>query len=175
MLDPAGRSLVSREGIDIVSQTDPFYAECRAYGRIASKPRKRPIAIACHGFTSIPEEQEFFIAQNFNITDWNRSKKELLLETRQPLRALVKDLVEVDPAITQTLIASMRRELKALKGVIWWISAWTEPHFEFRKDINSKWDIDMNRQIDLAAFNKMVMELGMDVRTNYIARLRPRN
>lgn len=37
-------------------------------------------------------------------------------------------------------------------------SAWTEPHFEFRKDVNSENAIKMNRQIDLAAFNKMVRE-----------------
>ena len=60
-------------------------------------------------------------------------------------------------------------------------SAWTEPHFEFRKDVNSEEDIKINRQIDLAAFDKMVKEeLGMDVsvrtETNpdFITRLRPR-
>ena len=60
-------------------------------------------------------------------------------------------------------------------------SAWTEPHFEFRKDVNSEEDININRQIDLAAFDKMVKEeLGMDVsvRTepnpDFIARLRLR-
>ena len=60
-------------------------------------------------------------------------------------------------------------------------SAWTEPHFEFRKDVNSEHDMKINRQIDLAAFDKMVKEeLGMDLsmRTeqnpDFIARLRPR-
>ena len=60
-------------------------------------------------------------------------------------------------------------------------SAWTEPHFEFRKDVNSEEDIKINKQIDLAAFDKTVKEeLGMDVfvRTepnpDLIARLRPR-
>lgn len=59
-------------------------------------------------------------------------------------------------------------------------SAWTEPHFEFRKDVNSEEDIKINRKIDLAAFDKMVEELNMDVsiRTepnpDFIARLRPR-
>ncbi|KAF2179630.1 hypothetical protein K469DRAFT_693878 [Zopfia rhizophila CBS 207.26] len=88
-LDPAGRSQVSRE--DIEGQKDPFYAECRAYRRIASKPRKRPIAIACHGFISIPAKQESFFARKFNITDWNRPEEELSLPPakRQPLRALV--------------------------------------------------------------------------------------
>jgi hypothetical protein len=60
-------------------------------------------------------------------------------------------------------------------------SAWTEPHLEFRKDVNSEEDIKINRQIDLAAFGKMVKEeLGVDVpvRTepnpDFIARLRLR-
>lgn len=60
-------------------------------------------------------------------------------------------------------------------------SAWTEPHFEFRKDVNSEEDIRVNRQIDLAAFDKMVKEeLGMDVSAktdmnpDFVARLRPR-
>jgi len=43
-------------------------------------------------------------------------------------------------------------------------SAWTEPQFEFRKDVNSEVDIKINREIDLADFDKMVKEeLDMDV------------
>ena len=196
MLDPAGRSRVSQE--DIEGQKDPFYAECRAYQRIASKPRKRPVAIACHGFISIPAKQESFFAQKFNITDWNRPEEELSMPPakRQPLRALVKDLVETDPEITEKLISSMRRELKALNSLRIYVmdvrwgnykgghlvdfsSAWTEPHFEFRKDVNSEDDIKINRQIDLAAFEKMVKEelgMGVSVRTepnpDFTARLR---
>jgi hypothetical protein len=37
-------------------------------------------------------------------------------------------------------------------------SVWTEPYFEFRKDVNSEEDIKINRQIDLAAFDKMAKE-----------------
>jgi hypothetical protein len=94
------------------------------------------------------------------------------------------------------LITSIRRELKALNSLRIYVmdvkwsnykggplvdfsSAWTEPHFEFRKDVNSEEDIKINRQIDMAAFDKMVKEeLDMDVpvRTepnpDVIARLR---
>ncbi|KAL9106676.1 MAG: hypothetical protein Q9227_008328 [Pyrenula ochraceoflavens] len=198
MLDPAGRSRVSREEIE--GQNDPFYAECRAYGRIASKPRKRPIAVACHGFVSIPAKQESFFARKFDISDWRRPEEELSLPPakQQPLRALVKDLIETEPEITAKLINSMRRDLKALNSLkiyvmdVRWNNykgghlvdfsvAWTVPHFEFRRDVNSEEDIEMNRQVDLAAFKKMVKEeLSMDasVRTvpnpDLIASLRPR-
>ncbi|KAK5283005.1 hypothetical protein LTR40_002445 [Exophiala xenobiotica] len=76
-LDPAGRSRVSKD--DIEGQTDPFDAECRA---------KNPS-----------------FAKKFNITEWNRPEEELSSPPtkRQPLRALVKDLVETDPEITEKL------------------------------------------------------------------------
>jgi hypothetical protein len=179
MLDPAGRSRVTSEEVE--GQTDPFYAECRAYGKIASKARKNPIAVACHGFISIPAKEEPVLARRFNITDWNRPEAELSmrLNQRPPFRALVKDLVETDPDITPKLISSMRRELKALNSLQIYVmdvkwsnykgghlvdfsSAWTRPHHEFRRDINSDEDIAMNREIDLVAFDQMVKdELAM--------------
>ncbi|KAK3361623.1 hypothetical protein B0T24DRAFT_642026 [Lasiosphaeria ovina] len=67
----------------------------------------------------------------------------------------------------------MRRELKALNSLLRYVmdvkwdnykgghlvdfsSAWTRPHFEFRRDVNSDKDIELNRQVDLQAFDKMV-------------------
>ncbi len=198
MLDPAGRSCVSQ--IDVEGQCDPFYAECRAYGRIASKPRKRPIAIACYGFIGIPAEQESFFAERFNVTDWNRPEGELSLGSanRQPFRALVKEFATEDPEITKGLAASMWRDLTALHGqgiyvmdVRWdnykrghlvdFSSAWTSPYFQFRRDVSSEEEIRMYKEIDLEAFNLMVEEeLGMGVSARIelnkavVERLRPR-
>ncbi len=195
MLGPEGRRIPSQ---DIEGQSDPFYAECRAYGRIASKPRKRPIAIACHGFIGIPTSQESFFAQTFDITDWSRPGEELSLPPtkQQPLRALVKELIEVDHEITEKLVMSMRRELKALNSLkayvmdVRWDNykgghlvdfslPWTEPHYEYRKGFNSEEDMMMTRSIDLAAFGKMVREeFSMDLSVkrkpnqDFIARLR---
>lgn len=195
MLGPGGRRISLQ---DIEGQSDPFYAECRAYGRIASRPRKYPIAIACHGFIGIPALQESSFAQKFDITDWNRPEEELSLPPtkQQPLRALVKDLVEVDPEITEELVMSMRRELKALNSLKVYVmdvrwdnykgghladfnSSWTEPHYEYRKDFNSEKDMMMTRGIDLVAFGEMVREeFGMDLSVtgepnqDFIARLR---
>ncbi|KAK5262913.1 hypothetical protein LTR96_011630, partial [Exophiala xenobiotica] len=117
------------------------------------------------------------LRQKFNITDWNRPEEELSWPPakRQPLRALVKDLVETDPEITEKLIASILQELKALNSLRIYVmdvrwsnyegghlvdfsSAWTEPHFEFRKDVNSEEDIKIDGQIDMAAFDKMARE-----------------
>lgn len=181
MLDPRGRSRVSREEVE--GQSDPFYAECRAYGSIASKHRKKPIAVTCHGFISIPAGQEDYFAGHFDITDWNRPKQEaaLKLTKRQPFRALVKQLVEHDVEVTEKLVLQMRKGIRALNSLRVYVmdvkwnnykggllvdfsSAFTEPHFEFRKDINSQRVIDINRRIDMAAFEEMVKEeLGMDL------------
>lgn len=181
MLDPAGRSRVSREEIE--GQTDPFYAECRAYQRIAESGKKRAVAVKCHGFISIAATQETFFDTIFGIVDWNRPQEELdlPLSKQQPFRALVKDLVEKEPAVTKRLVSSMWRQLRDLNRLriyvmdIKWDNyrggrlvdfsvAWTEPHFEFREDINSAEEINMNRQLDTIAFDKMVKkELDMDI------------
>ncbi|KAK5214994.1 hypothetical protein LTR72_011917 [Exophiala xenobiotica] len=154
-----------------------------------------------HGYVfRVRIDGELYALKIFNITDWNRPEEELSWPPakRQPLRALVKDLVETDPEITEKLIASILQELKALNSLRIYVmdvrwsnyegghlvdfsSAWTEPHFEFRKDVNSEEDIKINRQIDMAAFDKMARE-ELDkvllVRTGQnpdsIARLRPR-
>ncbi|KAF2650600.1 hypothetical protein K491DRAFT_761601 [Lophiostoma macrostomum CBS 122681] len=194
MLDPAGRSLVTPEEVE--GQTNPFYAECRAYAKIAAKTKSRvsSVAIACHGFVSIPAKMETVLARRFNITDWNRPEAELSLNPtqRQPFRALVKDLVETDPIVTPELIPLMRRELKALNrfgiyvmDVKWrnykgghlvdFSSAWTKPHHEFRRDINSAEDIAMLKEIDLVAFEEMVKDdLGIVVSPPKVHYLRPR-
>ncbi|KAK5262657.1 hypothetical protein LTR96_011808 [Exophiala xenobiotica] len=101
---------------------------------------------------SISAQQESFFAKKFSITEWNRPEEELSSPPakRQPLRALVKDLVDTDPEITQKLIASILRELKALNSLRIYVmdvkwsnykgghladfsSAWTAPHL-------SSWD-----------------------------------
>ncbi|KAJ9493829.1 hypothetical protein H2202_010684 [Exophiala xenobiotica] len=52
-----------------------------------------------------PQSKNPSFAKKFNITEWNRPEEELSSPPtkRQPLRALVKDLVETDPEITEKL------------------------------------------------------------------------
>jgi Kinetochore Sim4 complex subunit FTA2 len=184
---------------DIIGQSDPFYAECRAYGQIASKPRKIPIAVACHGFVSIPAIMESTFEKKFKVKSWNRPDDESSepLANRQPFRALVKDLVEIDPPITKALLKRMLRDLKALnrlkiyvmdiairnyKGgkIVDFSSSWTEPNFMFREDVRSKIEIRQFRGEDAFEFDEMIGEMNVSIwnrasrNEEYIEKLRPR-
>jgi hypothetical protein len=142
--------------------------------------RKKPIAIACHGFVSIPAKREKEFAERFNIVDWNRPDAEVSKPPalQQPLRALVKDLVESDPEMTDSLLKSMIRELKALNSMKIYVkdisvqnykgghlvdfsSSWTEPHFMFQKNIRSPREIARFRKEDLYTFDEMIEDLGI--------------
>ncbi|KAI1121815.1 kinetochore Sim4 complex subunit FTA2-domain-containing protein [Nemania abortiva] len=101
--------------------SDPFFAECRAYGRINQyyeassnrnrrKPRgkrlkpcdanKRPIAVPCYGYIILTAEHEEVLRDKFSITDWDRSEHEESGQIpKRPLRALVKQLVASDVSV----------------------------------------------------------------------------
>jgi Kinetochore Sim4 complex subunit FTA2 len=166
---------------EVEGHTDPFYAECRAYGQIASRSRKRPIAVACHGFLSVSAKMETMFAKRFGVVDWDRPEKEIDLKPgqRQPFRALVKDLVVTEPEVTEKLVKSMLRELKALRSLgiyvmdVRWPNykgghlvdfsmAFTTPFCLFRKGVRQDWEIVQWKYQDLYDFDDMVRdELGM--------------
>ncbi|KAH7065093.1 hypothetical protein B0J12DRAFT_693472 [Macrophomina phaseolina] len=88
----------------------PFYAECRAYGRIEEFYRKHPkehtsIAARCYGYLLISAEQEKLIGERFGITDWNRQGN-----GKRSLRALVKEFIPIETPI-DTAKRSIRRML----------------------------------------------------------------
>jgi Kinetochore Sim4 complex subunit FTA2 len=111
-----------------------------------------------------------------------RPKEDLLLplKKRPPFRALVKDLVESAPEVTEELIKAMLRELKSLHrmrifvmDVAWrnyigghlvdFGSAWTQPCFDLRRYIRSEKEIERCKTQDLADFDEMVE--GLDIQT----------
>jgi Kinetochore Sim4 complex subunit FTA2 len=177
---------------EIEGQADPFYAECRAFGRInesIQKGRKKPIAVGCHGFLSIPADKEEFFARRFDIVDWDRPEDWLKdLTQRQPFRAIVKDLILEDTEVTEKAIRTMRIELKALnslkiyvkdisrtnyKGghIVDFSSAWTYPHFMFRRDVGDQDEIESDKKEDLWLFDKMVQEeFGLQISVRTISR-----
>lgn len=115
--------------------SDPFFAECRAYGRINDKlyggslPGNRrgrsqknqnaeaqKIAVPCYGYMALPAEKyEQFLSDEFNIRDWNRSEEddEQGGDMRQPFRALVKEIVHSDRSIRNP--ATMLKSLHKLR------------------------------------------------------------
>jgi hypothetical protein len=121
--------------------------------------------------------EEGSFAKRFNIGDWDRPEEELSFppSKRQPFRALVKDLVETEPKVTEELVKAMLRELKSLHSmriyvmdVAWtnyagghlvdFSSAWTQPCFDLRRYIRSKKEIQTYKKQDLAYFDVMVEE-----------------
>lgn len=138
-------------------ESDPFFAECRAYGRIrnleamlakTSKAKKPPkIAVSCHGFLALPSNQyrEIF-RERFGILDWNETDAARGTRSRAPFRALVKDLVPGNRAVFDP--RKMLRDLKIMQshGVIHrdihprnflnglsvdFSRTWTRPHWCF--------------------------------------------
>jgi hypothetical protein len=74
---------------------DPFYAECRAYGRIEEMNCNGKVAVRCYGFISIPATREEELSIKFNINNWGRSAEEYSKNStqRQPFHTIAKELV----------------------------------------------------------------------------------
>ncbi|KAI0556220.1 hypothetical protein F4679DRAFT_578340 [Xylaria curta] len=122
--------------------SDPFFAECRAYGKIdryyedlrdktrggprrsrARRNRTRPrdveirqLAVPCYGYVTLAAEYEEVLRDKFDIFDWNRSEEE---ESRQiakrPFRCLVKQLVSSQISVTNP--RRMLADLKQLRKI----------------------------------------------------------
>lgn len=81
---------------------DPFYNECRAYGRLNVANQNGKIAVQCHGYLTIPAAMEVELEKRFNIVIWDRPSEEYdkPVFKRQPFRALVKDLIREEENFT---------------------------------------------------------------------------
>jgi hypothetical protein len=133
----------------------------------------------------------------FQISDWDRSEEDSSrpLRLRNPFRALVKDLVEVEQEVTADLVKIMLRDLKALHGLKIYVmdisienykggklvdfsSAYTVPHVGLLKGIRSDLAISQAKGQDNYDFDQMIEELSIDtsIRARPIPpwKLRPR-
>ena len=105
---------LSRVQIETVRfHCDPFFNECRAYGRLIEADVNGKIAVRCHGYLTIPAAKEKDLAQRFDVDAWDRPAGDSYLPVakRQPLRAIVKDLAEVDRPLTEENLIRMRKDL----------------------------------------------------------------
>ncbi|KAI1740341.1 kinetochore Sim4 complex subunit FTA2-domain-containing protein [Xylaria scruposa] len=60
------------EDVVVRHQLDPFFAECRAFGRLVEENKDDKLAVRCHGYIFLPRAVECQIEQQFGISDWNR-------------------------------------------------------------------------------------------------------
>jgi hypothetical protein len=91
---------------------DPFYSECRAYGRIkdalAKKTLLRNPAMPCHGYLLLDEGDEASLAK------WNLLFRSDSSANREPLRAIVKKLGVGGTGVTARRQAKLCRDLQQL-------------------------------------------------------------
>ncbi|KAL8895057.1 MAG: hypothetical protein Q9207_008314 [Kuettlingeria erythrocarpa] len=186
-------------GLDLLhAYNDPFYNECRAFGKLVESKTNGRIAVRCHGYTTIPAEVVHQVGIKFQIDEWMEDAEEQknyeLPLHRQLFRAIVKDLIQVNVPLTCIRVKRMRRDLLRIReqgiypmdikastyksGMLDLGSAITEPNFFF--GMCPWWQLERLMDEDLVAFDKMVEKAGVKtwVRAftkRYLRRLRPRD
>ena len=99
---------------DIVNYLDPFNCECRAYGRLKQEQRE-DLAVPAYGYVLLTEQQD----QQLNDAmgrdnNWYRDP----CHAGQPVRAIVKELIEDDACNFQpTMISDMFADLETLRSL----------------------------------------------------------
>lgn len=164
-----------------IAHRDPFYAECRAYGRIEDKKQNGKIAVCCYGFMAVSaEREEELAAAPFDIDsdEWNRPEEEYdwPITARQPFRAIVKELARSKKRLTR--VAQMREDLLALHDMRIYVQdirednyingklvdfshSWTDPHMMLDPKIRSQERINDDIEGDLLTFDRMLEEAGI--------------
>lgn len=176
---------------------DPFYSECRAYGRLIDANLNGKVAVRCHGYLNVPAEIEEELRREFNVVNWQRPDHEYFtpVSKREPFRAIVKDLVMEDVSFTQKIVRKMLRDLKTIRefgvypmdvrarnykgGLLVDFSiAMTEPHYLFL--INPLHQVITYKRDDLLSFDGMMEDEGVATweralpNPEYCAKLRSR-
>ena len=179
----------------IRAHMDPFYNECRAYGRLAEAGLDGIIAVRCYGYLTLPAAIEDELEGKFDVATWDRPEEDFdkSISERQPLRAIVKELIRDDRPFIAKDVNKMLRDLKRLRrlGVypidvrarnyragllVDFSAAMTEPHYLFK--IQPKWHVSKLQGDDLLNFDKMTEDakLGTWVRAtpnhDYLQKLR---
>ena len=156
---------------------DPFYNECRAFGRLTEQKLNRKYAVRRYGYTAISPGRELEIEREFHV-DFGRSddEYELPVSKSQPLRAIIKELIRDHLPLAEKALGKILRDLKKTRaegvypmdvvrqnykgGKLLDMSvAMTKPHYLF--DIRPKWQVELYQLEDLLDFDKMVEDEGI--------------
>lgn len=187
----------------IIYYTDPFFAECRAYGRIEEAREKLGIrdklAVKCHGYIYLGEEDKRMLeGMGLDLgTDILDEELRQALDGGGRVRAIVKDLAPKQITVNSRNVRAALRKVKKLNdlkiynrdiraenfnggNLVDFGSSWTEPHIIL--DALNKEDADDFRLEDLVMFDDMIEEEEIKTRPKlqalpnmeYHEKLRPR-
>lgn len=137
------------------------------------------IAVSCYGYLTISAEREIGTFEKFNITSWDRTAedKRQPVKKRQPLRAVVKELVSEDPPLTPKLLNKMKRDLRKMRGMgvypmdvlprnyeggllVDFSITMTTPHYIF--DVKKSLKIERLQKKDLWMLQQMIDQSGIE-------------
>ncbi|TGJ86634.1 hypothetical protein E0Z10_g2103 [Xylaria hypoxylon] len=171
---------------------DPFYAECRAYGRIDELKKqgivKEKFAAACYGFLGLRPEEEEKIAQ-MGVNLWDLPKDDEYRRTAEgsPARAIVKEYIEGTTTFGLRNCKQMLKSLRLLNKhgillrdikednykaglVVDFGSAWTMPHCimdAVPEEVAEGW-----RGVDMQVFDDMLEEHNLHSRLRALPNIR---
>jgi len=122
MLRPYVRSGLAPISVqDVSHHQDPFYCECRAFGRLRETGRE-DLAVQCYGYIVTDPKHEEDVLSQFGIADWDRSEE----DQGQPIRAIVKEIIESDFYFVPKMIPKMMKQLKEINSLgiqVWDVKA----------------------------------------------------
>lgn len=103
----------------VIFQNDPFFSECRAYGRLKDAQSEH-LAARCYGYVLLTAAQEAELDDRGCATSWDRRDA-----TRgRPIRGIVKEYIPDGggPPFTFDMLPRMKRDVRDLNalGIINW-------------------------------------------------------
>ncbi|KAI1263807.1 kinetochore Sim4 complex subunit FTA2-domain-containing protein [Xylariaceae sp. FL1019] len=105
--------------LELGFHTDPFYAECRAYGQIEARRKrqglKRKDIADCYGFLALKKTDEH-VLNGYGIDLWQNVSSDDEYRQRaegSPVRSLVKEYIEEDVDL------SVRSRRRMIAGIKW--------------------------------------------------------
>lgn len=148
---------------------DPFYNECRAYGRLIEHGENGKIAARCYGYTTISVDRKEELYQKYGVKDWGRPDGD-----RRSTGAIAKEVIQHDSSPTDKVAKKILRDLRKMRkmdnypmdvqariykaGLLVDMSiAITTHHYLFK--IRSRWQIEVLQVQDVGMFDAMIKVL----------------
>lgn len=169
----------------VAFHTDPFFAECRAYGRIKEAQDKgvlkEQVAIPCLGYILLQDKHRMTLEESGidleeDCLDDDVQQTPEAIDQARPVRAIVKELASQDSGVNSSTVRRILKDIKTLNKLeifnrdirrenfrggklIDFGSSWTEPHcFMGSADTDEPGE---TRVRDLVMFDDMIESEGL--------------